>query len=150
MGEPYTIRILVPDGDPEGAKIIELLNWTGVGIAFPRSCWPQLRGRDEFKRSGIYVLTGPTEGTDDELPTVYVGQGDGIGARIEAHHAEKDFWDWCFAFVSKRACGKLGVWGQAASCLRAASVSGRLVSRLSMTSIILTWIRASLVSDQYS
>ncbi|RLT04240.1 MAG: GIY-YIG nuclease family protein [Planctomycetota bacterium] len=101
MGEPYTIRILVPDGDPEGAKIIELLNWTGVGIAFPRSCWPQLRGRDEFKRSGIYVLTGPTEGTDDELPTVYVGQGDGIGARIEAHHAEKDFWDWCFAFVSK-------------------------------------------------
>ena len=52
--------------------------------------------------------------------------------------------------ISQRACGKLGVLGQAASCLRAASVSGRLVSRLSMTSIILTWIRASLVSDQYS
>ena len=101
MGEPYTIRILVPDGDPEGVKIVELLNWTGVGIAFPRSGWLQLRGRDEFKRSGIYVLIGPAEGTDDELPTVYVGQGDGIGTRIESHHAEKDFWDWGYAFVSK-------------------------------------------------
>jgi len=101
MGEPYTIRIFVPDGDPEGAKIVELLNWTGVGIAFPRSGWPQLSGRPEFKRSGIYVLTGPTEGTDDELPTVYVGQGDEIGARIESHHANRDFWDWGYAFVSK-------------------------------------------------
>jgi len=39
MSEPYTIRIFVPDRDPEGAKIIELMNWTGVGIAFPRSGW---------------------------------------------------------------------------------------------------------------
>jgi hypothetical protein len=101
MGEPYTIRIFVPDGDPEGTKIVELLNWTGVGIAFPRSGWPQLSSRPEFKGSGIYVLTGPTEGTDDELPTVYVGQGDEIGVRIESHHSDKDFWNWGYAFVSK-------------------------------------------------
>jgi len=101
MAEPYTIRILVLDGDPEGAKIVELLNWTGIGIAFPRLGWPQLKGREEFKRSGIYVLTGPTEGMDDELPTIYVGQGDGIGPRIESHLIEKDFWDWGYAFVSK-------------------------------------------------
>jgi len=101
MGEPYTIRIFVPDGDPEGAKIVELLNWAGVGIAFPRSAWTQLSGRPEFKRSGIYVLTGPTEGTDDELPTIYIGQGDEIGVRIESHHSDKDFWDWGYAFVSK-------------------------------------------------
>jgi len=101
MGEPYTIRVFVPDGNPEGAKIVELLNWTGVGIAFPRSAWPQLSGRPEFRRSGVYVLTGSAEGTDDELPTVYVGQGDEIGARIESHRLSKDFWDWGYAFVSK-------------------------------------------------
>ena len=101
MGEPYTIRVFVPDGDPEGAKIVELLNWTGVGIAFPRSAWSQLSGRQEFKRSGVYVLTGSAEGMDDDLPTVYVGQGDEIGASIESHHANKDFWDWGYAFVSK-------------------------------------------------
>jgi hypothetical protein len=33
MTEPYTMRIFVPDGDPEGAKIVTLMNWTGVGIA---------------------------------------------------------------------------------------------------------------------
>jgi hypothetical protein len=101
MAEPYTIRIFVLDGDPGGVKIVELLNWTGVGIAFPRVAWPRVCGRPEFRKSGIYVLTGTAEGTTDDLPTVYVGQGDEIGTRIESHHASKDFWDWCFAFVSK-------------------------------------------------
>jgi hypothetical protein len=59
MCEPYTIRIFVPDGDPEGARIVTLMNWTGVGIAFPRAGWPWLDARPEFKRSGAYILTGP-------------------------------------------------------------------------------------------
>jgi hypothetical protein len=100
MSEPYTIRIFVPDGDPEGAKIINLMNWTGVGIAFPRTGWPHLSTRPEFKRSGVYVLTGSAEGTDDELPTIYIGQAEEIGARIENHDSKKDFWDWGYAFVS--------------------------------------------------
>jgi hypothetical protein len=101
MGEPYTIRVFVPDGDPEGTRIVELLNWTGVGIAFPRSAWSKLGGRSEFRRSGVYILTGAAEGTNDELPTIYVGQGDEIGTRIDSHCANKDFWDWGYAFVSK-------------------------------------------------
>ncbi|MGD0923153.1 MAG: GIY-YIG nuclease family protein [Terriglobia bacterium] len=100
MSEPFTIRIFVPDGDPEGVKIVERLNWTGVGLAFPRSAWPRLRRRNEFGRAGVYILTGTAEGTDDDLPTVYVGQAEEIGARIESHFSEKDFWDWCYAFVS--------------------------------------------------
>jgi len=100
MAEPYTIRVFVPDGDPESVKIVELLNWTGVGIALPRSAWPKQRERSEFHRAGVYVLTGSAEGTDDDLPTIYVGQGDEIGARIEAHYTNKDFWDWVYAFVS--------------------------------------------------
>ncbi|MDZ4258507.1 MAG: GIY-YIG nuclease family protein [Gemmatimonadales bacterium] len=100
MAEPYTIRVFIPDGDPEGVKIVELLNWTGVGIALPRASWPKVRDRAEFKRSGIYILTGSAEGADDELPTIYVGQGEEIGARLEAHYTNKDFWDWAYAFVS--------------------------------------------------
>ena len=100
MGEPYTIRIYVPDGDPDGVKIIDHLNWTGVGIAFPRSAWPRLARRSEFDRAGVYVLTGTGEGTEDDLPTIYVGQGDEIRTRIDAHHANKDFWEWGYAFVS--------------------------------------------------
>jgi len=59
-----------------------------------------VRERPEFKRAGVYVLTGSAEGTDDELPTIYVGQGGAIGTRIEAHYTNKDFWDWVYAFVS--------------------------------------------------
>lgn len=100
MTEPFTIRIFIPDGDPEGVKIVERFNWTGVGLAFPRSAWPRLRKRSEFGRAGIYILTGTAEGTGDDLPTVYVGQAEEIGTRIESHFAEKDFWDWGYAFVS--------------------------------------------------
>jgi len=100
MPEPYTIRVFVPDGDPESVKIVEFFNWTGACIALPRSAWPKVQGRSEFRRSGAYILTGSAEGTDDELPTIYVGQGDEIGARIESHAINKDFWDWAYAFVS--------------------------------------------------
>jgi hypothetical protein len=101
MSEAYTIRIFVPEGDPEGVKLVELLNWTGVGVAFPRTSWSRVSARPEFARAGVYVLTGAAEGTDDELPTIYVGQGEEIRSRIESHFANKDFWDWGYAFVSK-------------------------------------------------
>lgn len=100
MSEPYTIRVFVPDGDPEGPKIVELLNWTGIGIAFPRAAWPRMSSRGEFKRSGVYILIGSGEGESDDLPTVYVGQGEEIGTRIDSHYANKDFWSWCYAFVA--------------------------------------------------
>ncbi len=101
MAEPYTIHIFVVDGDPGGVKIVDRQNWTGWGIAFPRSAWPAVAKRPEFGLPGVYILTGSSEGTQDELPTVYVGQGDEIRTRIDAHYGEKDFWDWGYAFVSK-------------------------------------------------
>lgn len=100
MTDPYTIKIFVPDGDPEGVKIVDLLNWTGIGVAFPRTAWPSVSKRGEFESAGVYILTGSAEGTDDELPTIYVGQGDKIGIRIDSHYSNKDFWDWGYAFVS--------------------------------------------------
>lgn len=100
MAEPYTIRIFVLDGDPEGAKIIDRLNWTGVGVSFPRAAWPDLRSRAEFDRAGVYVLSGPAEGEDDDLPAIYIGQGDVVRDRIESHFGKKIFWDTAHVFVS--------------------------------------------------
>ncbi len=98
MAEPFTIRIFVPDGDPQGVRIIDRMNWTGVGIAFPRGKWDQIRHREEFSRTGVYILVGYQE--DDDLPTIYVGQGDGVKSRIDQHTQKKDFWDWGVVFVS--------------------------------------------------
>jgi hypothetical protein len=98
MADAFTIRIFVPDGDPEGVRIVDRMNWTGVGLAFPRAKWFDVRGRSEFSRTGVYILVGRVE--DDELPTLYIGQGDAVRSRIESHFQNKDFWDWAVVFVS--------------------------------------------------
>jgi hypothetical protein len=33
MADPYTIRIFVPYGKPDGLRIIDRMNWTGLGTA---------------------------------------------------------------------------------------------------------------------
>src|SRR3954454_4704313 len=82
----FTIRIFVPDGDPEGVRIIDRMASTGLAITFPRAQWPNIRIRAEFERAGVYVLSGyATE--DADLPTLYIGQGDGVLDRIESHYA---------------------------------------------------------------
>lgn len=98
MAKPFTLRIYVPDGDPEGVRIIDRMNWTGLGITFPREKWPEVKKRAEFSKTGVYILVGYQE--DDDLPTLYIGQGDGIGTRIESHYQNKDFWNSALAFVS--------------------------------------------------
>lgn len=99
MADPFTIRIFVPDGDPEGVRLIDRMNWTGLGLVFPRGKWPETKGRVEFGRTGVYILVG-YKGETDELPTLYIGQADGVRNRIDNHFGAKDFWDWAVVFVS--------------------------------------------------
>ena len=99
MSDPFTIRIFVPDGDPEGIRIIDRMNWTGLGIVFPRSKWLEVKQRSEFTRTGVYILVG-YKGQDDDLPSLYIGQADGVKNRIDSHFQNKDFWDWGIVFVS--------------------------------------------------
>ena len=104
MPDAFTLRMFVPDGDPEGVRFIDRMNWTGLGAVFPRSKWSEIRGRSEFGRTGVYILTGYSEG-DDDLPTVYVGQADGVKGRIDSHAQQKDFWDTGIVFVSNGGGG---------------------------------------------
>jgi hypothetical protein len=98
MPKPYTIRLFVPDGDPSSFKIIDKMNWTGIGLEISRNAWAQHRSRSEFDQAGIYILFGYQEG--DDLPTLYIGQGDGVKNRIESHQKNKEFWDKVLVFVS--------------------------------------------------
>ena len=45
---PYTIRLFVPDGNPNSFKIIDKMNWTGVGLEISRDAWEIHRNRNEF------------------------------------------------------------------------------------------------------
>ena len=106
MGDPYTIRIFVPDGDPEGLRIIDRMNWTGLGIVFPREAWTKIRQRQEFTKAGVYILAGYVS-EEDDLPTLYIGQGDVVRARLESHVQNKDFWGKAIVFVSSAGSGGL-------------------------------------------
>jgi len=96
--KPYTIRLFMPEGNPETFKIIDKMNWTGLGLEIARESWKTNRARKELDQAGIYILIGYQEG--DELPTVYVGQGDGVKGRIDSHEKNKEFWDKVLVFVS--------------------------------------------------
>ena len=99
MTDSFTIRIFVPDGDPEGVRIIDRMNWTGAAISFPRSKWSDVSNRSEFTKIGVYLLLGYQEGEED-IPTVYIGQADGLKNRIDSHFKNKDFWDTGIVFYS--------------------------------------------------
>jgi hypothetical protein len=96
---PFSIRIFVPGGDPDGLRLVEKSNWTGVGVVFNRTNFKQVVGRPELERTGVYVLVGGSE--DSALPTIYVGEGDPVKDRLTQHHQKKDFWDWSVFFVTK-------------------------------------------------
>jgi hypothetical protein len=96
--DPFTIKIYVPNGDPESVRIVELMNWTGKGIVFSRLEWSQISQREEFNQAGIYFLTGQKD--EDDLPTLYIGQTDVLRERINKRKEEKDFWDRAIIFVS--------------------------------------------------
>jgi len=95
----FSVRIFIPSGEPEGMRIVEKSNWTGQGIVFPRALYAESRQRPELRRTGVYVLWGP--GDAGQLPRVYVGEGDGVLARIDQHVRTKDFWTHAVVFTSK-------------------------------------------------
>tara|TARA_R110001583_G_C5642245_1_gene407953 strand:+ start:279 stop:1196 length:918 start_codon:yes stop_codon:yes gene_type:complete len=96
--KPYTIRLFVPDGDPNSFKIIDKMNWTGVGVELSRDAWETHKNRNEFNQAGVYILIGQDEESD--LPVLYIGQGDGVKGRIESHYKNKLFWDKVLVFIS--------------------------------------------------
>ena len=100
--DPFTIRIFVAEGDPEGVRLVDRMNWTGVGVVFPREQWAAARQRAELGRTGVYVLVGYKEG-DEDLPTLYIGEGDVVRDRIESHFQKKDFWTQGYVFVTSNS-----------------------------------------------
>lgn len=95
----FSIRIFLPDGRPDGIRVVEKSNWTGRGLVCPRALFPAAKSRTEFGRTGVYVLTAPADDTGQ--PTLYIGEGDPVRARLEQHYAKKDFWTAAILFTSK-------------------------------------------------
>jgi hypothetical protein len=95
-----TISLYLADGRPGGIRIVEKDNWSGVGVDCSRSDLARASKRDEFGRSGVYLLVG-NEGEVGGLPKLYVGEADELRSRMKTHASGKDFWNRAVAFTSK-------------------------------------------------
>ena len=41
MSNPFSLRIFVADGDPDGLRVVERSNWIGKALIFPRALPPR-------------------------------------------------------------------------------------------------------------
>ncbi len=101
MTIPFSLRIFVADGDPDGLRIVDKSNWIGKALVFPRALLPQVKARPELAQTGVYLLLGPRP--DGEGDMLYVGEGDPIRPRLESHYAQKDFWTRAIGFTTTTA-----------------------------------------------
>lgn len=96
--KPFSLRIFVADGDPDGLRLVERSNWVGKAVVFPRALLPKIKQRAELSQTGVYLLLGPREDGEGEM--LYIGEGDPVRPRLESHYAQKDFWNRAVCFVA--------------------------------------------------
>lgn len=66
LSSPFSLRIFVADGDPDGLRVVKRSNWIGKALTFPRALLPKVKQRDELGQTGVVLLLGPR----------YEGEGD--------------------------------------------------------------------------
>ncbi len=97
MQIPFEIRIFSVSGDPQGIRQISKTNWSGIGVAFPREAFSELKGHDFIRaymeRAGVYMLIG-----EMSEQTIYIGEADPIRDRLKQHLSRVD-WQWAVFFV---------------------------------------------------
>lgn len=86
-----TIRVFLIDGTPQGLRLVDRSQWTGVCLTFSRADYTRVRSRPEINRTGVYLLSGP-DATGAGLGQLYVGEGDEVATRLDSHQRGKDFW----------------------------------------------------------
>ena len=96
--QPISIRIFLPDGTPDGLRVVGKSLWTGVGVTCSRARYPTARARPEFVRPGVYVLVGPHP-ANPLASVVYIGQAEIANDRLDQHLKGKDFWERLVLFT---------------------------------------------------
>ncbi|MFZ2268622.1 MAG: GIY-YIG nuclease family protein [Azonexus sp.] len=90
---PFSIRIFVPSGDPEGIRIVSRDDWPGKAVVFPRELLGEVKGRREYQQPGVYLLAGGKR--------LYIGEGDPLGERLDSHARNKTFWKKAVFFTAE-------------------------------------------------
>ena len=96
------VRLFLVDGDAQGLRTAEVMNWTGQIIVGSRSNLKSLGDRPESRKTGVYILVG-RDPEDFTTNVVYVGESDNVYDRLKSHNGDpkKDFWESTILVTSK-------------------------------------------------
>ncbi|MFI4912659.1 MAG: GIY-YIG nuclease family protein [Sedimentisphaeraceae bacterium JB056] len=94
-----TIKLFLTDGKPDGLKIAELQQWTGIALTCPRSEIEKLTRREEASKPGVYILTSQDE--QSQFFAAYIGEAENISSHLKEHNRTLDFWDNICFFTQK-------------------------------------------------
>ena len=97
--KPKALQMLVPGGNPNGMKIIEIPGWSGKCFLLPRQNLKELKDLPDINHLGLYILFGSNEESGDGL--AYIGESENFYNRITNHDANKDFWDTAVIFTGE-------------------------------------------------
>jgi hypothetical protein len=67
MHKPFSLRIFVADGDPDGLRVVERYNWIGKALIFPRTLLSNVMQHDELGQTGAHLLRGPRDDGETAL-----------------------------------------------------------------------------------
>ena len=54
---PFSLRIFVAAGDPDGLRIVEKSDWIGKALVFLRALLPQVKARAELAQTGSLFVS---------------------------------------------------------------------------------------------
>jgi hypothetical protein len=96
------IRLFLVEGDAQGLRTAEVMNWTGQLVVGPRTLLKNLGQRPESRKTGVYILVG-RDPEDFTSTMVYIGESDNVYDRLTSHNSDpkKDFWESTILVTSK-------------------------------------------------
>jgi hypothetical protein len=96
------IRLFLVEGDAQGLRTAEVMNWTGQLVVGPRTLLKNLGQRPESRKTGVYILVG-RDPEDFTSTVVYIGESDNVYDRLTSHNSDpkKDFWESTILVTSK-------------------------------------------------
>lgn len=83
-----SILVYLAEGSPEGLRVVERSNWTGVVLISSAADPSALLARTELDGPGVYLLVGRPS-AEDPRP-LYVGEADDVKKRVRQHLAKAD------------------------------------------------------------
>lgn len=108
MAQGKQVLLYLVDGRAGGLRTAEIANWTGHVIAGPRSDLSRILGREESKRTGVYLLLGDDlEAASQGQAKIYIGESDEVATRLRQHHDKKDWWDRAIVITSQAQAQQL-------------------------------------------